>query len=267
MSTTPNVPYHLEFAVEVPGTAEQVWQAIATARGLSGWFLPTEMEEREGGALHFSMGSGEGPGMGSDGRITVWDPPRRLAYEEDWAALMGQDPAALSPLTSEFVVEPQPGGTCVVHVTSSGFGIGADWEAEFWDDMGPSWLPSFDNLRLYLTHFAGQEATSLVAVASHRGDAATLRSTLRSALGPAEEGATDEACGATGTVVRVGEREVLLRLVAPVPGTLRVLMHDDGDGSVTVGVRAYLFGADAAAYVRREQPTWQAWLEGLPGRS
>ena len=52
MSTTPNVPYRLEFSVEVPGTPEQVWQAIATAKGMSAWFTPTEMEEREGGSLH-----------------------------------------------------------------------------------------------------------------------------------------------------------------------------------------------------------------------
>ena len=52
MSTTPNVPYRLEFEVEVPGTPEQVWQAIATAQGMSAWFLPTQIEEREGGALH-----------------------------------------------------------------------------------------------------------------------------------------------------------------------------------------------------------------------
>ena len=144
MSTTPNVPYRLEFSVEVPGTPEQVWQAIATAKGMSAWFLPTEMEEREGGSLHFTMG----PEMGSDGQVTAWEPPRRLVYEEDWAALMGKDPDALSPLTSEFLVEAQSGGTCVVRVTSSGFGTGADWESEWWDDMGNSWMPLFDNLRL-----------------------------------------------------------------------------------------------------------------------
>ena len=82
MSTTPNVPYRLEFTVEVPGTPEQVWDAIATADGISAWFLPTEIEEREGGALH-----SHGPREGSDGQVTGWDPPRRLVYEEDWAAL------------------------------------------------------------------------------------------------------------------------------------------------------------------------------------
>ena len=121
MSTVLSTPYRLEFSVEVPGTPEQVWHAIATARGLSAWFLPTRLEEREGGVLHFSMGED----MGSDGRVTAWDPPRRLEYEEDWAALMGKEPDALRPMTSELVVEARSGGTCVVHVTTSGFGTGA----------------------------------------------------------------------------------------------------------------------------------------------
>lgn len=259
MSTAPNVPYRLEFSVEVPGTPEQVWQAIATAKGMSAWFLPTEMEEREGGSLHFSMG----PEMGSDGHVTRWDPPHRIVYEEDWAALMGKDPDSLSPLTSEFLVEAQSGGTCVVRVTSSGFGTGADWESEFWDDMGASWKPFFDNLRLYLGHFPGQEATQLEVTASHPGDAATLWSTLHEALGLGEQGAIVEVRDATGTVERVGERRALVRLTAPVPGMLSVFTHDNGDGTAMAGVRAYLFSADAADYVRREEPGWRAWLQEL----
>ena len=200
MSTTPNVPYRLEFSVEVPGTREQVWQAIATAKGMSAWFLPTTMEEREGGSLHFDMG----PEMGSDGQVTGWDPPHRLVYDEDWAALMGKDADALSPLTSEFLVEAQSGGTCVVRVTSSGFGTGAAWESEFWDDLAPAWMPFFDNLRLYLSHFPGQEASQLEVTTSHPGDAEALWSTLRDALGLGDEGETVEVRGATGTIERVG---------------------------------------------------------------
>jgi uncharacterized protein YndB with AHSA1/START domain len=260
MSTTPTVPYRLEFSVEVPGTPEQVWQAIATAGGMSAWFLPTEMEEREGGSLHFTMG----PDMGSDGRVTHWEPPRRLVYEEDWAALMGKDPDALSPLTSEFVVEAQSGGTCVVRVTSSGFGTGAAWESEFWDDLAPGWLPFFDNLRLYLAHFPGQEATPLEATVTHAGDADALWSTLRDALGLGDAGASVDLRGTTGTVERVGERQALVRLMAPVPGMLTVFTYSEGEGKATAGVRAYLFSADAAAYVRQEEPAWQAWLQGLP---
>ena len=259
MSTTPNVPYRLEFSVEVPGTPEQVWQAIATAKGLSAWFLPTDLEEREGGSLHFAMG----PEMSSDGQVTGWDPPRRLVYQEDWAALMGKDPDALSPLTSEFLVEAQAGGTCVVRVTSSGFGTGADWESEWWDDMGTNWIPAFDTLRLYLSHFAGQEATPLEASATHPCDADALWKSLHHALGLGAEGASVELRGATGIVERVRERHALVRLTGPVPGMLSVTVYGFSDTSAAASVRAYLFSADAADYVRREEPGWQAWLERL----
>ena len=259
MSTIPNVPYRLEFSVEVPGTPEQVWQAIATAKGMSAWFLPTELEERQGGVLHFEMG----PEMGSEGHVTEWDPPRRIVYEEDWGALMGQDPDALSPLTSEFLVEAQSGGTCVVRVTSSGFGTGADWESEFWDDMGASWMPFFDNLRLYLSHFPGQEATQLEVSAVHPGEAGSVWSALRDALGLGAEGSAVEVRGATGTVERVGERQALVRLTGPVPGMFTAFAHAAGEGTSTAGVRAYLFSADAADYVQRERPGWQGFLQGL----
>ena len=263
MSTTPNVPYRLEFSVEVPGTPEQVWQAIATAKGMSAWFAPTEMEEREGGALRFVMG----PEMDSNGHVTGWEPPRRLEYEEDWAALMGKEPDELSALTSEFIVEAQSGGTCVVRVTSSGFGTGAAWESEFWESLGPNWLPFFDNLRLYLAHFPGQEATQLEVTASHPGDAVALWATLHEALGLGEEGAAVEVLGASGTVERVGERQTLVRLTAPVPGMLSVFTYGEEEGTAEgtsmAGLRAYLFSPDAADYVRREQPAWQTWLEGL----
>ena len=56
MTTTPNVPLRLELTFEMPGTPEQVWDAIATANGISAWFLPTDLEEREGGAVAFHMG-------------------------------------------------------------------------------------------------------------------------------------------------------------------------------------------------------------------
>ncbi len=259
MSTAPHVPYRLEFSVEVPGTPEQVWQAVATAAGMSAWFLPTQLEEREGGSLHFSMG----PEMGSDGHVTRWEPPHRLVYEEDWAALMGVDQDALSPLTSEFVVEARSGGTCVVRVTSSGFGTGADWEQEWWDGMGPAWRPSFDVLRLYLADFAGQEATQMEVSATHPGDAVTLWSTLRDALGLHAEGATVEVRGVTGTVERLAERHALVRLTAPVPGMLTAAVYAEDDGKAAASVRTFLFSPDAADVVRREEPGWRDWLQGL----
>lgn len=259
MSTTPHVPYRLEFSVEVPGTQDQVWRAVATAKGMSAWFLPTQLEEREGGALHFSMG----PEMGSDGQVTGWEPPRRIAYEEDWASLMGKGADELSPMTSEFVVEALSGGTCIVRVTTSGFGTGADWEAEWWADMGVQWQPYFDNLRLYLEHFADQEATTFEVTATHATDADALWSVLLDAAGIAGQGATFALLGTTGTVVNVGEKRALVRLTAPIPGILSLFTYSYEEGEAIASVRAYLFSPDAAAYVAGEQPRWEAWLRNL----
>ena len=38
----------IQVEVEVPGTPEEVWQAIATGPGVSSWFVPTEIDGREG---------------------------------------------------------------------------------------------------------------------------------------------------------------------------------------------------------------------------
>src|SRR3712207_7585820 len=51
----------VEAEVEVPGTPEEVWQAIATGPGISTWFVPTEVEERVGGTVTANFG----PGMDS----------------------------------------------------------------------------------------------------------------------------------------------------------------------------------------------------------
>jgi uncharacterized protein YndB with AHSA1/START domain len=53
----------LEF--EVPGTPEEVWQALATGPGISSWFVPTEIEERDGKpvAVKFNFGLGSAPDL------------------------------------------------------------------------------------------------------------------------------------------------------------------------------------------------------------
>src|SRR5688572_2891023 len=110
---TPDVPLRLELTFEMPGPAADVWGAIATANGISSWFLRTDLEEREGGSIVTHMGDD----ASSPGTVTGWDPPRRFAYEEpEWAALSGHDVDSVTPLATEFLVEAQSGGTCVVRV-------------------------------------------------------------------------------------------------------------------------------------------------------
>src|SRR2546423_15614347 len=66
---------------EVQGTPEEVWQALATGPGISSWFVPTDVEEREGKPVavnyHF------GPGIEISSVVTAWDPPRTFGQAGD----------------------------------------------------------------------------------------------------------------------------------------------------------------------------------------
>ena len=39
----------IQAEAEVPGTPEEVWQAIATGPGISSWFVPTEIQANKDG--------------------------------------------------------------------------------------------------------------------------------------------------------------------------------------------------------------------------
>jgi len=258
--TTPDVPHRLEFSIDVPGTPDQVWHAIATAGGLSAWFLPTDLDERLGGAISTEMGEGQS----FPATITGWDPPRRFAYEEpEWMILAGQphDPAAVTPLATEFLVEARSGGTCVVRVVSSAFGTGADWEDEFFAGMDEGWLAFFGGLRSYLAHFAGQHATTFAVEGKADGTAEQARRAMADRLGAREVGQTIELDGHQG-VVEQHDAVLLIHLIAPVPGLLRFWSWDD-DGAVKTQVLGYLFGDGAPAAVAGERQVWGDWLGSL----
>jgi uncharacterized protein YndB with AHSA1/START domain len=257
--STPDVPLRLDLTFELPGTPEQVWDAIATSGGISSWFLPTDVEEREGGTIVLYMGEDQSPGT-----ITGWDPPRRFAYEEhDWASLMGHEGAPVTPLATEFLVEAESGGTCVVRVVSSAFGVGADWEREAFKSMEKGWTPFFEHLRLYLSHFAGQRATRLSVAADMPGAPEEAVSAMRHALGIEQNGQRIVARGLGGQVDRISDDHLLLRLTDPMPGYLALYAYDTGKGGSGAEVAGYLFSPDAEEYVKREQPAWKAWLTSL----
>ena len=257
----PDVPLRLEMTFEVPGTPDQVWDAIATGEGISSWFIPTELEGREGGALVISMGED----MTSTGEVTGWDPPRRLEYvEPEWAKLSGHEGAEVTPLVSEFLVEARSGGTCVVRVVSSAFGTGADWEQEFLDEMREGWEPFFTNLDLYLRDFAGQRAVLLEVGRQVTVPVADLWSALAGDLGlPDEVGKPADLRGLSGHVHRVADTHVLVRLTDPYPGYARVWCFGAAPETSFAQVHAYLFHPEAGNYVEREGPGWKSWLDGL----
>lgn len=266
--TTPNVPLRAELTFELPAPAEVVWEAIATAEGISSWFLPTETIETRDGVVGSVLRMHMGEGSFSDATITGWDAPRRLVYSEPgWASLAGHDDAATTPMITEFLVEAQSGGTCVLRVVTSAFGTGADWEREFFDHMMSSWAPFFDNLRLYVTQFPGQHATSLSVAAVVPGEVNKVYDALLRALGASEVGKSIDARGVSGIVERVAEPDgpqgVLVRTSDPRPSMLGFLVHDMGDGFPNVWLEGYLFGADAREAVDGERAAWKSWMESL----
>ena len=256
--TTPHVHHRFEHELEVPGTPAEVWRAIATAEGITSWMMPTELEAREGGAVVFEMG----PDMASRGRVTGFEPERRIAYEEDWASLVGEDGSGVTPLVTEFLVEARSGGTCVVRVVTSAFGTGADWENEFFEEMERGWAPMLDNLRLYLADFPGQNATPMWAGGRFATTPEAAIEALRADLGVAAVGDPVDGLGVAGRLERTVERHFLLRLDGPVPGFASFYSFGDGDAS-SVHLQGYLFSDGAPAYVAREQPAWQSWLDGV----
>jgi uncharacterized protein YndB with AHSA1/START domain len=246
-------PRSIVLEVEVPGTPEQVWAAIATGPGLSSWFVPARVAEQEGGeiTLHF------GPGMDETGQITAWEPPRRFAY--------GAPVSGERRLAYEWLVEARTGGSCVVRLVNSGFGSGAEWDGDY--DATGGWKLFLDNLRLVLTHFPGLPSASILVGGRAPGSQEEAWAALSGALGVA--GATlgqrvamggQGAPSLAGEVVRATENMLTLRLDAPAPGIAFLAAEGTGPGVYT-SLYAYLFGPDAAEVAAREEPGWRAWME------
>lgn len=249
----------VELEFEVPGTPEQVWQAIATGPGISSWLFPTEVEEREGGAVAFHIG----PGMESAATVTAWEPPVRFGYEEpNWA------PNA-PPLGTEFIVEARSGGTCVVRLVHSLFASGEEWDDQF-DSFEAGWTSFFRVLRLYLTYFFGWRCSAIRLMGDAPGSESEAWEALVGALGltGATQGQrrTASAPGVpplTGVVERVDNsekvHEIMLRLDDPVPGIVLLGVYTWG-GKVHPAISFYLYGDEAAAIAPRDEPLWQAWM-------
>src|SRR4051812_27741168 len=134
----------VQVEVEVPGTPEQVWQAIASGPGISSWFVPSEVDGRVGGNIvhHF------GPGMDSSKTISDWNPPHRVTAEGPGYA------PGMPAMATEWTVEARDGGTCIVRVVHSLFASTDDWDKQL-ESVESGWPAIFLVLHLYLSQFAG----------------------------------------------------------------------------------------------------------------
>jgi uncharacterized protein YndB with AHSA1/START domain len=243
----------IDLSVEVPGSPEQVWEAIATGPGISSWFIPHQVEPHVGGAVVMDFG-----GFGKEtARVAAWEPPARVVFE----SLEGRDDGRLA---YEWLVEAREGGTCVVRLVNSGFGTGQDWDNDY-DGMSVGWRLFLENLRLYLTHFPGQHGRAVTPVAMVPGPNPTAWEALCSALGVSPDlraGDRFETAGAgvpplAGVIDGAGREAAIAQyrmvLDAPANGSAFVAAEGKGD-QIMLSVWLYLYG---------DQPSddpWTPWL-------
>lgn len=249
----------IQVEVEVPGTPEEVWQAIATGPGMSAWFVPAQFEETGGKPAAVTLDFGSG--IQSRSVVTEWDPPRKFFREGS-----GWVPGS-PPIAAEFSVEARAGGICVVRVVQSLFASTDDWDGQL-TGAEEGWPGIFRILRLYLTHFRGEPCAIGRIMAPIPGTAAEGWATLTAALGL--DGVTDgQRWTAPAGVPPLGgvvEQMMqtpfgaLLRLDTPGPGIAALGTISFGD-TVMVSLTFYCYGDQAADIEARETPLWQAWLQ------
>ena len=248
----------VQVEVEVPGTPEEVWQAIASGPGISSWMVPAEFEVRDGKPVAVKLNFG--PGMESRSVVTAWDPPRMFAAQgEGW----GGSP----PIANEWSVEARGGGICIVRIVQSLFASTDDWDNQL-EGAAHGWPGFLRTLRLYLTHFRGQRSTMMKWMAPVAGTEAEAWEKLTAALGLKGVSVGQRRTAPAGVPAFSGVVEYvtespydgLLRIDKPGPGIAAVGTLTFG-GQTMVALNFYLYGDQAAATVARETLVWEAWFQ------
>lgn len=243
----------IELEIEVPGTPEEVWRAIATGPGISSWFVPHTVEEVEGGKV--TMSFGPDPAMTGTAHVAAWEPPDRVVFA---------DPNG-EGLAFEWLVEARDGASCIVRLVNTGFGSGADWDAQY-DGMSEGWPMFLENLRLHLQHFTPQTATPSIPAAMWPTSRQDAWRRLTEQLGiPATPAVGDLITSSgdcprlAGEVTDVTPNRVSLLLTEPVPGTALIAAEGAGD-TTSVSVWLYLYGPDSESVADAAQTEWGDWL-------
>lgn len=248
----------VQVEVEVPGTPEEVWAAIATGNGISSWFVPAEFEERDGKPVAVKMNFG--PGMESRSEVTEFEPPLKWSAQSDgWVP-------GMPPIANEWFVEARGGGICIVRIVTSLFASTDDWDNQL-TGTESGWPGFFRTLRIYLTHFRGQRSATMQKMAVAAGTEAEVWETLTTAMGLKGLSVGQRWTAPAGVPALSGvvehatqkPNDILLRLDKPGPGVAAFGTYDCGQ--IMVGVNLYLYGDQAPANAARETPLWQAWMD------
>ncbi|MEV8372561.1 SRPBCC domain-containing protein [Kribbella sp. NPDC056861] len=122
----------IEAEIPLEASPEQVWEAISTEAGLTAWLFPMDPS----------------PEANAPGAVLRWEPGHGFAIQAETSAF-------------EYLIEAQDDGSTVLRFVQSGF-QSDDWEAEY-EATARGWDLYFHTLQVYLTGFAGEPATYVVA--------------------------------------------------------------------------------------------------------
>jgi uncharacterized protein YndB with AHSA1/START domain len=246
----------VELEYVVPGTPEQVWDAVATGPGMAAWWTEATVDEFVGGTVTFHFGC-----MGSSsGPVTGWEPPQRFSYEEvGWS---GDAP----PVATEVTVTARSGDGCVVRIVHSLFTDRDDWDDEL-ESFENGWPAFFAVLRLYLRHFAGLAAATGSAMVPFEGDPRAVWAGVCDSLNLTGAGAGDHRSAPEDAPSLSGELELVHQdrenryviITLDEPGVVMLGTHGSPDAGV-VQVSVFGYGSDAAERVAAAQSAWAAWL-------
>jgi uncharacterized protein YndB with AHSA1/START domain len=240
--------FEIRREVELPGTPEEVWDAVATAAGTAAWLFPQgEIEPRVGGT-------------NADGSVVqAWDPPRHFAVRFE-----GPD-GFFNAL--EFIIEGREGATTLMRYMHSGI-ITDDWDNQY--DAATQHTDFYlHTLGQYLEHFNGRTATYIGEVPGGiQAPAASAEpdgfDVLRRAIGVGDGAAEGDAVRlepqgldpVDGVVDYLSPNFVGIRSA---DGLYRFFGRNAFGSPVGMVVHLFADGADK----EKIQATWQAWLNGV----
>jgi uncharacterized protein YndB with AHSA1/START domain len=251
--------------VEIDAAPEQVWEAIATGAGNAGWLFPAEIEERQGGAMviHRAPFGGDAPA-----KITVYDPPRRFAYEEETES-------GRLPWATEFLIEGRSGTTTVVRVVTGFYEGGEGWEPMV-EGAAEGWQGALQFLRIYVANFLGMPVAGMGVTGNTDrplSDRTALSADLLGALGLVGLKAGEKFRGPNDApplagviegdfsgAVTVEGHGCLIRTDEPGPGIFEVSTFSMDGQTVTVNVVGRLYGDDGLALADRDETGWVDWM-------
>lgn len=231
-------PYEIRKEVPLGATPEAVWEAIATAQGLAGWFMPMEIDP-------------------NSPTVKAYEPGRRLSVR------LPEGPDG-SFHAFEYLIEATGPGRAVLRFVHSGF-TSDDWGDDYETVTGFGWDMYLHTLGQYLTHFAGRPAQYLEAEAPPASADEAAWPRLIAALGLTE---LKEGAGVRFELPGFGAVEGTVDYVAPTFVGLRAahaLIRFHGRFKmgmpVAVSQHTYLetFDGDLA------QRAWESWLASTFG--